>query len=143
MLCVDDKDSCAVVVGFGRTAGLVQKIENLLYSLLAFHANEQCHIASPKKSPGAGKTGDAKSLRNQLIKHIHIIGVAYNGDDHLHFGTPLQLLKSFYRKHENGRTPNLGFNHHRLSFKNGGFHVGGYVLPPSLATFADVFHQAG
>jgi hypothetical protein len=143
MLRVDYKHCRAVMVGFGWAARFVKKIQYLLYSFLSLYADQQGHVAPSKKPSGARKAGDAKTVCNQLIKHTHVIDVAYYGDDHLHFGTPLKLYKLLNGKHKDGRAPNLCLNHHGLSFEDGRFHVSGNVLPPCLTIFVNVFHQPG
>jgi hypothetical protein len=78
-----DEDGGAVLTGFGGTARVSEVIDDRLYVLL-LHADQQCDVAPAQEATGAGDTGHAVAVGDQLFDHRPGIYVTDNGDDQFH-----------------------------------------------------------
>jgi hypothetical protein len=141
VLSIHNKDSRTVLTWFGGAARRSEQVDGSLYSFFPFDADEQRHVASTQEAAGAGYTGDAVVVSNQLVNHARIVDIPHNGNDHLHFGFLSELLKALDIEHKDRRAAYLGFNHHGLSFEDGRLGMGGDELSAGVTAVANVLQQ--
>jgi hypothetical protein len=136
-----DKDGGAVLARVGRSARISEYVDHGLH-LWLLRTDEQRDVAPSQEATGAGDTGHAVTVGDQLFNHRPGIYVMDDRDDQFHLSLASQLLKSLDVDRVHSGAAYLCFDQHRLDFEQGGLDVGRDKPSAGVAALAHVFQQA-